>query len=151
MRDSGGCSPIANSATSSPSWRSGDRAMNHAVPHSVALSTRRLAAHRGWSLSQLTEIWDYKELLYFLIWRDIKVRYTQTVLGAGWAVLQPVLTMVIFTIFFGRLAGMPSDGIPYPVFSMAALVPWTYFATALAGGSQSVVASQHVIAKVYFP
>jgi len=125
--------------------------MNHAVPHPVALSTRRLAAHRGWSLGQLTEIWDYKELLYFLIWRDIKVRYTQTVLGAGWAILQPVLTTVIFTIFFGRLAGMPSDGIPYPVFSMAALVPWTYFATALAGGSQSVVASQHVISKVYFP
>ena len=86
--------------------------MNHAVPHPVALSTRRLAAHRGWSLGQLTEIWDYKELLYFLIWRDIKVRYTQTVLGAGWAILQPVLTTVIFTIFFGRLAGMPSDVFP---------------------------------------
>ena len=125
--------------------------MSHAVPHPVALSTRRLAAQSGWSLGRLIEIWEYRELLYFLIWRDIKVRYKQTVLGAGWAIIQPVLTMVVFTIFFGRLAGMPSDGIPYPVFSMAALVPWTYFATALSSGSQSVVGSQHVISKVYFP
>jgi lipopolysaccharide transport system permease protein len=124
--------------------------MSHAL-HPVALATRRLAPQSGWSLRRLGEIWEYRELLYFLIWRDIKVRYKQTVLGAGWAILQPVLTMVVFTVFFGRLAAMPSDGIPYPLFSMAALVPWTYFATALSSGSQSVVASQHVISKVYFP
>jgi homopolymeric O-antigen transport system permease protein len=124
--------------------------MNPAVPHPVAFPTRRLAPQGSWSL-RLTEIWEYRELLYFLIWRDIKVRYKQTVLGAGWAIIQPVLTMVVFTIVFGRLARIPSGGIPYPVFSMAALVPWTYFSTALSSGSQSVVASQHVISKVYFP
>ena len=115
------------------------------------LPTRRLEPSRGWSLRRLREIWVYRELLYFLIWRDIKVRYKQTALGAGWAILQPVMSMVVFTIFFGRLAKVPSDGIPYPVFSMAALVPWTYFSTALSTGSQSVVANQHVLAKVYFP
>ena len=119
--------------------------------HAAALSTRRLAPTSGWQLTQIAEVWAYRELLYFLIWRDIKVRYKQTVLGAAWAILQPVLAMVVFTIFFGRLAKLPSDGIPYPVFAMAALVPWTYFATALASGSQSVVASQHVLSKVYFP
>ena len=101
-------------------------------------------------MRRLAEIWAYRELLYFLIWRDVKVRYKQTVLGAGWAILRPVMTMMVFTIVFGRLANIPSDGIPYPVFSMAALVPWTYFATALSTGSQSVVANQHVLGKVYF-
>jgi len=125
--------------------------MIDAVPHAAVLPTRRLAPTRGWNLRRAAEVWTYRELLFFLIWRDIKVRYKQTALGAGWAILQPVLTMVVFTIFFGRLAGMPSDHIPYPVFSMAALVPWTYFAAALASGSASVVANQHVISKVYFP
>jgi lipopolysaccharide transport system permease protein len=125
--------------------------MSSIAVHESTLPTRRLVPSQGWSLGRLSGIWTYRELLYFLIWRDIKVRYKQTVLGAAWAVLQPVLTMIVFTIFFGRLAKMPSDGIPYPVFSMAALVPWTYFATALSSGSQSVVASQHVLAKVYFP
>ena len=117
----------------------------------ASLVTRRLAPTAGWRRHQFSEVWAYRELLYFLIWRDIKVRYKQTILGAGWAIVQPVLTMVVFTVFFGRLAHMPSDGIPYPVFSLAALVPWTYFATALSSGSQSVVASQHVLSKVYFP
>ena len=99
----------------------------------------------------LEEVWHARELLYFLVWRDIKVRYKQTVLGIGWSVLQPFLTMVVFTIFFGRLAKVPSDGVPYPLFSLAALVPWTYFATAVTNGSSSLVGNQHLIAKVYFP
>ena len=99
----------------------------------------------------LREVWQARELLYFLVWRDVKVRYKQTVLGIGWSVLQPFLTMVVFTIFFGRLAKVPSDGVPYPVFSLAALVPWTYFATAASNGSTSFVGSQHLVAKVYFP
>jgi lipopolysaccharide transport system permease protein len=99
----------------------------------------------------LHEVWEARELLYFLVWRDVKVRYKQTVLGIGWSVLQPFLTMVVFTIFFGRLAKVPSDGVPYPVFSLAALVPWTYFATAASNGSSSLVGNQHLVAKVYFP
>jgi len=99
----------------------------------------------------LLEVWQARELLYFLVWRDVKVRYKQTVLGIGWSVLQPFLTMVVFTIFFGRLAKVPSDGVPYPLFSLAALVPWTYFATAASNGAASLVGSQHLVAKVYFP
>jgi lipopolysaccharide transport system permease protein len=97
------------------------------------------------------EIWEYRELLYFLVWRDVKVRYKQTVLGAAWAVLQPVMTMAVFALFLGRLAKVPSDDVPYPLFAFAGLVPWTYFATALAGGAQSIVGSQQLISKVYFP
>jgi lipopolysaccharide transport system permease protein len=96
-------------------------------------------------------VWQARELLYFLVWRDIKVRYKQTVLGIAWSVLQPFLTMVVFTIFFGRLAKVPSDGVPYPLFSLAALVPWMYFSTAVSNGSSSLVGNQHLIAKVYFP
>ncbi len=99
----------------------------------------------------LDEVWQARELLYFLVWRDVKVRYKQTALGIGWSVLQPFLAMVVFTIFFGRLAKLPSDGVPYPLFSFAALVPWTYFSTAAANGSSSLVGNQHLIAKVYFP
>jgi lipopolysaccharide transport system permease protein len=99
----------------------------------------------------LNEVWQARELLYFLVWRDVKVRYKQTVLGIGWSVLQPFLAMVVFTIFFGRLAKMPSDGVPYPLFSLAALVPWTYFAAAASNGSTSLVGNQHLLAKVYFP
>ena len=97
------------------------------------------------------ELWSYRGLLIFLVWRDLKVRYAQTVLGASWAIIQPVLTMVIFTVVFGRFAKVPSDGVPYPVFSLAALVPWTYFATAFAGASNSLVASTNLITKIYFP
>jgi lipopolysaccharide transport system permease protein len=106
---------------------------------------------KGWRALDLRELWAYRELLYFLMWRDIKVRYKQTVLGASWAVIQPFLTMVVFSIFFGRLAGVPSDGVPYPVFSFAALVPWTFFATGLTQAANSMVGSQDVIKKVYFP
>ena len=106
---------------------------------------------RGWSALELRNLWDYRELLYFLVWRDIKVRYKQTALGAAWAVLQPVTTIVIFTLIFGQLARIPSDGIPYPIFSFSALLPWSYFAGAFGRSSGSVVASANLISKVYFP
>ena len=99
----------------------------------------------------LRELWGARELLYFLTWRDVKVRYKQTVLGAGWAILQPLLTMVVFTVFFGRLAKVPSDGLPYPIFSFAALLPWTYFAQSMAQSSNSLVASSNLLKKIYFP
>jgi len=99
----------------------------------------------------LGELWDHRELLYFLVWRDVKVRYKQTFLGAVWAILQPVATMVVFSLFFGRLAGVPSDGVPYPVFSLAGLVPWTFFATGLVQSANSLVGSQNLLTKVYFP
>lgn len=104
-----------------------------------------------WPTVDGRELWAYRGLFFFLVWRDIKVRYAQTVLGAGWAILQPVLTMIVFTIIFGNFAGIPSEGVPYPVFSLAALVPWTYFSTALSGASNSLVASTNLITKVYFP
>lgn len=97
------------------------------------------------------EVWDYRELLYFLVWRDVKVRYKQTILGIAWAVVQPLATMVVFSVVFGKLAALPSDGIPYPIFSFAALVPWTYFSSAISQGAASLVASQHLISKVFFP
>lgn len=104
-----------------------------------------------WPTIDLRELWAYRGLFTFLVWRDVKVRYAQTVLGAGWAILQPVLTMLVFTVIFGTFAGIPSDGAPYAVFSLAALVPWTYFSTALAGASNSLVSSSNLITKVYFP
>jgi lipopolysaccharide transport system permease protein len=106
---------------------------------------------RGWRSLDLREIWAYRELLFVLTMRDIKVRYKQTVLGAAWAILQPFMTMVVFTVFFGRLANMPSDGFPYPVFVYSALVPWTFFANAITSSSNSLVGSAHLISKVYFP
>jgi lipopolysaccharide transport system permease protein len=106
---------------------------------------------RGWIRLNLGELWEYRDLLYFLTWRDIKVRYKQTLLGAAWAVIQPVLTMVIFSLFFGRLGKIPSDGIPYPLFSFAALVPWTLFSTALTQSSNSLVGSSNLLRKIYFP
>jgi homopolymeric O-antigen transport system permease protein len=106
---------------------------------------------RGWTSLGLAELWRYRELLYFLTWRDVKIRYKQTVLGAAWAVLQPVATMVVFSLFFGRLAGVPSDGLPYPLFAFAALVPWTFFSTGVVQASNSLVGSQNLITKVYFP
>jgi lipopolysaccharide transport system permease protein len=106
---------------------------------------------RGWSRLELRALFDYRELLFFLIWRDIKVRYKQTVLGATWAILQPLLTMIVFSLFFGKLAGMPSDGVPYPIFSFTGLVPWTFFAYALTQASNSLVGNANLIRKVYFP
>ncbi|GAB4513287.1 MAG: ABC transporter permease [Anaerolineae bacterium] len=100
---------------------------------------------------KLKELWAYRELLYFLTWRDIKVRYKQTVLGATWAIIQPFLTMVVFSLFFGGLANVPSDDLPYPLFSYAALVPWTFFASGLTNASNSLVGSANLIKKIYFP
>jgi len=119
----------------------------------VSLAPPRVAIRpaRGWTALDLGELWQYHELLFFLIWRDIKVRYKQTALGASWAVLQPVFSMVVFSLFFGRLAKVPSDGIPYPVFSYCALLPWQLFAYALAESSNSVVANERLISKIYFP
>ena len=111
----------------------------------------RIEPPRGWLELRLDEVWAYRELLYFFMWRDIKVRYKQTVVGVVWVVLQPLMTMGVFTIFFGRLAKLPSQGLPYPVFYFAALVPWAYFSTALASCTNIVVNNQHVITKVYFP
>ena len=111
----------------------------------------RIEPSKGWVSLRLRELWEYRELLYFLIWRDIKVRYKQTVLGAAWAIIQPFFTMVVFSVFFGRLAKIPSDGIPYPVFSYAALVPWTFFAQGLSQSSNSLVSGARLITKVYFP
>jgi lipopolysaccharide transport system permease protein len=105
----------------------------------------------GWVSLGLRELWEYRELLYFLIWRDVKVRYKQTVLGVAWAIIQPFFTMVVFSVFFGKLAGIPSDDIPYPIFSYAALVPWTFFAQGLNQSSNSLVGGARLIKKVYFP
>jgi lipopolysaccharide transport system permease protein len=104
-----------------------------------------------WQAIGARELWQYRELFFILVWRDVKVRYTQTVLGASWAIVQPLLTTMVFTVIFGRFAHVPSDGAPYAAFSMAALVPWTYFATALSASSTSLVASTNLITKIYFP
>jgi lipopolysaccharide transport system permease protein len=111
----------------------------------------RIEPSKGWVSLKLNELWEYRELLYFLIWRDIKVRYKQTVLGAAWAIIQPFFTMVVFSLFFGKLAKIPSDGIPYPIFCYAALVPWTFFSNGLSKASASLVGSSNLIKKVYFP
>ena len=116
-----------------------------------SVSVLRIEPSHGWVSLKLHEVWEYRELLYFLTWRDIKVRYKQTVLGAAWAIIQPFFTMVVFSLFFGRLAKMPSDGIPYPIFAYAALVPWTFFAHGLTQSSNSLVGSANLIKKVYFP
>jgi lipopolysaccharide transport system permease protein len=106
---------------------------------------------RGWASLDPAELWRYRELLFFLAWRDVKVRYKQTALGAAWAVVQPLATMAVFSLFFGRLARMPSDGVPYPLFALAALVPWTLFSNGLSQAANSMVASQTLVTKVYFP
>jgi lipopolysaccharide transport system permease protein len=106
---------------------------------------------KRWPGPQLTALWRSRELIYFLVWRDVKVRYKQTTLGIGWAIIQPVISMTIFTVFFGELAGLPSNGVPYPVFVLAGLIPWNYFATAVSGCSNSLVRDVSLISKVYFP
>lgn len=113
--------------------------------------TVRIEPSHGWVSLRLREVWEYRELLYFLVWRDVKVRYKQTILGAAWAILQPFLTMVVFTIFFGNLAGVGSDGLPYPIFSYAGLLPWSFFAQGLSQSSDSLVSSANLLRKVYFP
>ena len=118
---------------------------------SVQVPLLRIQPIRGWRELGLRELWVYRELLYFLTWRDIKLRYKQTALGAAWAIIQPLMTMLVFSLFFGKLAKMPSDGLPYPLFAFAALVPWTFFVYSLTQSSNSVVQSANLIRKVYFP
>jgi lipopolysaccharide transport system permease protein len=120
------------------------------VPTAKAPSIRIDPATR-WASIDFRELWEFRELLYFLTWRDIKIRYKQTVLGAAWAIIQPVFMMLVFSLFFGRLAKVPSDGIPYPVFTFCALLPWQLFAHSVAEASNSVVGNQNLITKVYFP
>lgn len=105
----------------------------------------------GWRVVNVTELWRFRELLFFLVWRDVKVRYKQTALGVAWAILQPLMMMAVFTVFFGRLAGLPSGDVPYPLFAFAGLLPWTFFASALASSGNSVVTNERLITKIYFP
>jgi lipopolysaccharide transport system permease protein len=142
--------------TTPPSSADGALAAAKAAAEAMPLAAHapaivHIAPPRGLLELRLRELWEYRELLYFLVWRDLKVRYKQTVIGVAWVILQPLMTMGVFTIFFGRLAKLPSEGLPYPVFYFAALVPWTYFAQALQNCTTIVVANQHVITKVYFP
>src|SRR5687767_14649133 len=118
---------------------------------SVTLNEVLIEPSRGWPSLKLKELWEYRELLYFLAWRDIKLRYKQTALGVAWAVLQPLSTMLLFWLLFGRLAGIKSDGIPYPIFAFSALLFWTFFSNAVTSSSNSLVGSSHLITKVYFP
>ena len=115
------------------------------------ISVIRIEPSRGWVSVKLSELWTYRELLYFLVWRDVKVRYKQTVIGIGWTILQPLTTMVIFTMIFGNFAKVPSDGVPYPVFVYTALLPWNLFAGALSRCTLSLVGNANLITKVYFP
>jgi lipopolysaccharide transport system permease protein len=117
----------------------------------TTLARIRIQPSKGWVSLNLRELWEYRELLYFFVWRDLKVRYKQTILGISWAIIQPFFTMVIFSLFFGRLAEVDSDGLPYPIFSFAALVPWTFFANALSNASNSLISSANMLKKIYFP
>src|SRR3989440_4881343 len=111
----------------------------------------RIRPSRGWVALNLKDLWVYRELLYFLTWRDIKVRYKQTLLGASWAIIQPLFTMLLFTVFFGKLAHVPSDGVPYPIFAYAGLLPWTFFSNSVTNSGNSLVGSSNLITKIYFP
>lgn len=141
------------SATKMPSAELVDvpTAIEDTEAQSDSISETIIRPPSGWRLVNAGEMWRYRELLYFLTWRDVKVRYKQTLLGASWAVLQPAMMMVVFTVFFGRLADVPSGGIPYPLFVYAGLLPWTFFATAISSAGNSVVGSEKLITKIYFP
>lgn len=115
----------------------------------LQLTVRRPA--KGWQFINVSELWKQRELLYFFVWRDVKVRYTQAALGIAWAVLQPVMMMIVFSVFFGRMAKVPTGNLPYPIFVFAGLLPWTFFATAIADAGNSVVGSERLITKIYFP
>jgi lipopolysaccharide transport system permease protein len=117
----------------------------------VKVTVMRIEPPNRWWVLPLGELWNYRELLYFFVWRDIKIRYKQTAIGAAWAVLQPFLTMLVFSLFFGRLAHIPSQGLPYPIFYYSALLPWMYFAGALQNATNTIVENQRVITRVYFP
>jgi lipopolysaccharide transport system permease protein len=133
----------------------GELCVDPALPpdpgQSEDIEVLQIEPSRGWVSVGLSELWRYRELIYFFIWRDLKVRYKQTVLGGLWAILQPFFTMLIFSVFFGRLAKIPSDSVPYPVFTFTALVPWTFFANGLTQSSTSLVSSSNLVSKIYFP
>jgi lipopolysaccharide transport system permease protein len=129
---------------------SGTTAMAEPAAPSNCAVLRITPPSRWWELP-FGEMWDYRELLYFFVWRDIKIRYKQTAIGAAWAVLQPFLTMLVFSLFFGKLAHIPSQGLPYPIFYYSALLPWMYFAGALQSATNTIVENQRLITKVYFP
>ena len=130
---------------------SGDQMSSPVRSGAAAIPTLRVAPPGGWFDLNLVELWHSRELLYFFVWKDIKIRYKQTAIGAAWAILQPLLTMLIFTLFFGRLAKIPSEGLPYPLFYYCALLPWLYFASSLQNATNVIVDQQRVITKVYFP
>jgi len=137
-------------------YASPPKPVNASAPESRAAPAKHghvltIRPSRGWVSLDLADIWDYRELLFMLMWRDVSVRYKQTALGAAWAVLQPLLSMIVFSIFFGRLAKMPSDGLPYPVFTYVALLPWQLFAKALTDASSSLLQNRNLVTKVYFP
>lgn len=140
---------IAPATTSSTLEKQG--AISNGQPAPEATPVIVIRPSHGWVSLRLHELWEYRELLYFLVWRDIKVRYKQTVIGAAWAIIQPFFTMVVFSLFFGQLARIPSDNMPYPIFSYTALVVWQFFASGLAQSSNSLVGSANLITKVYFP
>lgn len=129
-----------------------DSTVSQAAP--ISLPDKPLIVIKGgsvWKSVNLRELWEYRELFYFLTWRDVKIRYKQTALGVVWAVLQPVLTTLVFTLFFGRLANVPSDNVPYSLFAFAGLLPWTFFSNAVSMSGNSLVSNAHLITKVYFP
>ncbi len=150
---------VSSSTNSDAAVKSSTQADHEFEPqnsHSVSpqLPTQPLVvieANRTWSMAHLRELWAFRELLYFLTWRDVKIRYKQTELGIAWAIIQPLFTMLIFTLFFGRLAGVPSDNVPYPLFAYAGLLAWTFFANAITNSGNSLVGSANLITKVYFP
>ena len=128
------------------------RALRPSAPYAADGASLTIIQPSGrWAALNLQEVWHYRQLLYFLVWRDVKVRYKQTLLGAAWVILQPVLTMLMFTLFFGRLASVPSDGIPYPLFVYTGLLPWQLFAYAVTESGNSLVANRYLITKIYFP
>lgn len=128
-----------------------ERAPQPSPRHDLAVPKTRVEPRAGWRSLELRELWRNRELLYFLTWRDVKVRYKQTALGAAWAILQPFLTMLLFAVVFGHLAKIPSEGVPYPVFAFAGLVPWMFFSNALTLGANSIVTTPDLVTKIYFP
>lgn len=125
--------------------------MNQAKSPTTSYQQIEIKPKKGWQLIDFKELWEYRDLFLFLVWRDIKVFYSQTVLGFLWAIIRPVFSMIVFSIVFGRLAKVPSDNVPYPIFSYAALLPWTYFSTAISSSTQSLISNANMLTKVYFP
>jgi lipopolysaccharide transport system permease protein len=141
-------SPAPTETVSPGSSAAATELVPHSLPDAPLIT---IEPNKAWSAVELRDLWAFRELLYFLTWRDVKVRYKQTELGVAWAIIQPLLTMLIFTLFFGRLAGIPSDNIPYPLFAYAGLLPWTFFSNAIGTSGNSLVGSSNLITKVYFP